>query len=86
VIPRAVFLANKPMLESGDIIGFVSHQPDLDYFHAGLVAFAPDNVLLLRHASESHGRVVDERIERFFERYSVRYVTLVRPQEPPAAL
>ena len=86
VIPRAVFLANKPMLKRGDIVGFVSHQPDLDYFHTGFIAFARNSTLLLRHASESHHRVVDERMERFLARYSVRYVTVVRPQEPkPAA-
>jgi hypothetical protein len=86
VIPRAVFLANKPMLERGDIVGFVSHQPDLDYFHTGFVAFARNGTLLLRHASGSHHRVVDERMENFLARYSVRYVTLLRPQEPqPAA-
>jgi len=86
VIPRAVFLANRSMLDNGDIVGFVSHQADLDYFHAGFVAFARDNALLLRHASEHHGRVVDERMERFLARYSVRYVTALRPLEPkPAA-
>jgi hypothetical protein len=86
VIPRAVFLANKPMLERGDIVGFVSHQPDLDYFHAGFVAFARNGALLLRHASESHRRVLDESMVRFLARYSVRYLTVVRPQEPkPAA-
>jgi N-acetylmuramoyl-L-alanine amidase-like len=86
VIPRAVFAANKPMLESGDIIGFVSHRSDLDFFHAGFIAFARDGALLLRHASESAHRVHDERMERFLARYSVRYVTLLRPQEPkPAA-
>jgi hypothetical protein len=86
VIPRAPFLANKPMLDRGDIVGFVSHQSNLDYFHTGFVAFARNGALLLRHASESHHRVVDERMERFLARYSVRYVTMVRPQEPkPAA-
>jgi hypothetical protein len=85
VIPRAVFLANKPLLERGDIIGFVSHRPDLDYFHTGFVAFARDGDLLLRHASESHRRVVDERMERFLARHRVRYVTILRPQEPERA-
>lgn len=85
VIPRAVFMANKPMLKSGDIIGFVSHQPDLDYFHAGFIAFAREGTLLLRHASESAHRVHDERMDRFLARYSVRYVTLLRPQEPKRA-
>lgn len=82
VIPRTVFLANKPMLKCGDIVGFVSHKTDLDYFHAGFIAFARDGALLLRHASESHRRVLDERMNDFLARYSVRFVTVLRPQEP----
>ena len=85
VIPRAPLLANKAMLQTGDIVGFVSHRADLDYFHAGLIAFAPDGALLLRHAAESHGRVADERMERFLARWRVRYVTLLRPLEVKAA-
>ncbi len=85
VIPRRDFLANKAMLERGDIVGFVSHQPNLDYFHTGFVAFARNGTLLLRHASGSHHRVVDEPMERFIARYSVRYVTVVRPLEPKRA-
>ena len=84
VIPRAVFLANKPMLQTGDIVGFVSRQPGLDYFHTGFVAFAPDGTLLLRHASESRHRVLDERMDRFVANSRVRYVTLLRPLEPAA--
>jgi len=85
VVPRAVFLAKKELLQTGDVIGFVSHRADLDYFHAGLIAFSPKNELLLRHASESEHRVLDERMERFLDRWGVRYVSLVRPLEPPQA-
>jgi hypothetical protein len=84
VIPRAVFLANKPMLQSGDIVGFVAHQANLDYFHTGFIAFAPDGTLLLRHASESRHRVLDEHMDGFAARNRVRYVTLLRPLEPAA--
>ena len=82
VIPRAVLLANKAKLASGDIIGFVTHQPDMDYFHIGFVAFGDKDELLLRHASQSRHRVLDESLERFLSVYRVRYVTLLRPQEP----
>ncbi len=82
VIPRAVLLANKAKLETGDIIGFVSQRANLDYFHAGFIAFARDRTLLLRHASESHRRVLDERMEVFLAHNRVRYVTLLRPLEP----
>jgi N-acetylmuramoyl-L-alanine amidase-like len=84
VVPSTVFLANTSQLKTGDVVGFVSHRSDLDYFHTGFAAFARDRALLLRHASESHRRVVDERMERFLARYGVRYVTVVRPLEPEA--
>jgi len=84
VIPRAVFLANAGKLATGDIVGFVSRRPDLDYFHCGLVVAEPKGPLLLRHAAESRRRVLDERMDRFLARYGVRYVTLLRPEEPAA--
>jgi len=84
VIPRAVLLANKATLKAGDIVGFVSHRADLDYFHAGMIALKGDGTVLLRHAAESERRVLDERLEGFLARWRVRYVTLVRPQEPRA--
>ena len=85
VIPRPIFQANKNSFQRGDIIGFVSHRADLDYFHAGFIALKPDGELLLRSAAESHGRVVDESMEAFLARYGVRYVSVWRPQEPVVA-
>jgi hypothetical protein len=84
VIPGAALLANKNKLERGDIVGFVSRRPDLDYFHVGFVAFDKTGALLLRHASQSRNRVLDERMDRFVAANGVRYVTLLRPQEPRA--
>lgn len=84
VIPRAVLLANTQMLSPGDIIGFITQRPNLDYFHVGLIAFDKHGVLLLRHASLSHHRVLDERMDNFIAVNRVRYVTLLRPQEPSA--
>lgn len=84
VIPSAAFLADKGKLESGDIVGFVTRRPDLDYFHVGFVAFDKAGALLLRHASQSRHRVLDERMDRFVAVNRVRYVTLLRPQEPHA--
>ncbi len=84
VIPRAALLAHKALLQTGDVIGFVSRRADLDYFHAGLVAFNNKGGLLLRHASESEHRVLDEPMARFLTRWRVRYVSLLRPLDPPA--
>jgi hypothetical protein len=81
-IPRDTLLANKQQLASGDIIGFITQRPNLDYFHVGFVAFGQDGELLLRHASLSRHRVLDEGMERFLTANHVRYVTLLRPQEP----
>lgn len=83
VIPRAVLLANADKLVTGDIIGFVSRRPDLDYFHCGFIV--RNAVLTLRHASEHRGHVLDERLESFLRRYRVRFVTVLRPQEVAGA-
>ncbi len=78
-IPRATLLANGHLLASGDVIGFVSGRSNLDFFHTGLVAFeATTGALLLRHASRSRGRIVDERMDRFVAANGVKYVTLLR--------
>ena len=84
VIPRAALLANKSKLANGDIVGFVTQRPNLDYFHIGFVAFGGNGELLLRHASQSRHRVLDERMDRFVAQNRVRYVTLLRPEEPAA--
>ncbi len=84
VIPRAALLANKPMLARGDIIGFITQRPNLDYFHVGFIAFGSDGELLLRHASQSRRRVLDERMNDFVVANHVRYVTLLRPRAPSA--
>ncbi|HXX07948.1 MAG TPA: N-acetylmuramoyl-L-alanine amidase-like domain-containing protein [Pseudolabrys sp.] len=86
VIPRSVFLSNKSMLANGDIVGFITQRPNLDYFHVGFVAFGDNGELLLRHASQTNRRVLDERMDRFADVNGVRYVTLLRPQETPAVL
>ena len=78
VIPRATFMANKNLLASGDVIGFVSGRPNLDFYHTGLVAFGKGGDVMLRHASRSRGRVVDDRIDAFVATNRVQYVTVVR--------
>lgn len=84
VIPRAIFLANKRQLAKGDIVGFITQRTNLDYFHVGFIAFDTGGELLLRHASQSRHRVLDERMDHFIAVNRVRYVTLLRPQEPRA--
>jgi Protein of unknown function (DUF1460) len=80
----ASLFALKDKLRNGDIIGFVSRRPVLDYFHTGFVMFSARGHLVLRHASESHGRVVDERLNAFVGANGVRYLTLLRPRDTSA--
>ncbi len=81
-IPRARLLANRHQLATGDIVGFLSRRPRLDYFHIGFVVVGPDGELLLRHAARSRGHVLDERLAHFLAVNRVRRVTLLRPLEP----
>ncbi len=82
-ISRDRLLANKALLATGDIIGFLSQRADLDYFHVGFVVVAQDGDLWLRHAARSKGRVVDTLLARFLNQNRVRAVTLWRPSERP---
>jgi hypothetical protein len=71
----------------GDIIGFTSQRPGLDFYHTGLVAFSAKGELLLRHASRSRGRVVEEGMAAFITANPVKYVALLRAAETtPAAV
>ena len=57
---------------------------NLDFFHTGLVAFGKKGILLLRHASRSRGRVIEEPMARFVSVNPVKYVMLLRAAEPDA--
>lgn len=81
-VPRESLLSNKELLASGDIIGFLSQRPKLDYFHIGFVIVAPDGGLWLRHASKSRRRVLDEPLVRFLNLNRVKAVTVLRAMEP----
>ena len=83
-IPRAELLGQSKALLPGDLIGFVSRQVSLDYFHTGFIAFSGKGELLLRHASQSHGKVVDQKMSEFCAANRVRFVTLLRPVEAAA--
>jgi hypothetical protein len=83
-VPRASLLANKQLLATGDIIGFLSQRASLDYFHVGFVVVGPDGDLWLRHAARSRGRVLDEHLGRFLVVNRVKAVTVLRAREPKA--
>lgn len=80
-VPRASLLAHRDRLATGDIIGFLSERPKLDYFHTGLIVIGANGELWLRHAAGSKQRVLDERLVRFLNVNRVRAVTLLRAEE-----
>lgn len=77
-IPGESLLANAKLLENGDIIGFLSRRPNLDFFHTGLVIFDDDGALMLRSAAQSRRRVIDEPMARFLAVNKVQHVALLR--------
>jgi len=77
-IDKMTLLGSAKRLTAGDIIGFTSRRADLDYFHTGLVAFDRGGELMLRHASQSRGRVIEEKMTAFVTVNPVKYVTLLR--------
>lgn len=83
-IPRERLLANAKLLLPGDIVGFVSRRPDLDFFHTGFIAFGKRGELLARHASRTQRRVVEESIDDFMVANGTRSVMILRPAETTA--
>src|SRR3954453_23341080 len=82
-ITKETLLANSKLLAPGDIIGFTSRRAGLDYYHTGLVAFGKTGELLLRNASQSRGRVVEDKMAAFVSVNPVKYVTLLRAVNNP---
>jgi hypothetical protein len=80
-VAKATLFDNAKLLAPGDIIGFTSRRPGLDFYHTGLIAFGRDGELLLRHASQSRGRVLDEKMTAFAAANPVHSVTLLRAAE-----
>jgi len=78
------FIASQKSLQAGDVIGFISRRSELDFFHVGFVAFNKRGTPMLRHASRSRGKVIDEPMTSFVAATGVRYVTLLRAEEPAA--
>ena len=78
-VPAESLLERPSQLANGDIIGFLSRRPNLDFFHTGLVMLSPKGEVILRNASQSRGRVLDMPMERFVAGSKVDYATLLRP-------
>ena len=79
-IPKRAFSAVQGEIRTGDLIFFASTRPHLDVFHCGVVVQKGDS-LLLRHASRSRGRVVEQELESFLKSNRMAGILLARPVE-----
>jgi hypothetical protein len=66
-------------MQSGDLIFFASTRGNLDVFHAGIIV-RDGNRVLMRHASRSHGFVVEQELGEFLKANRMAGVIVVRPQ------
>ncbi|WP_082540612.1 N-acetylmuramoyl-L-alanine amidase-like domain-containing protein [Pseudolabrys sp. Root1462] len=81
-LPVGALFEHKLLLATGDIIGFMSRRPGLDYFHSGFIVVDDAGGLWLRHAAESRGRALDQPLPRFLRDNRTQAVTLLRVREP----
>jgi len=72
--------AASAQIRSGDLIFFASTRPHLDVFHCGIL-IRDGGRLLLRHASRSQGRVVEQDLGGFLSQNRMAGVIVVRPAE-----
>jgi hypothetical protein len=79
-VPKTKLGAFSPRLKNGDVVLFASTRAGLDVFHCGLLAFAGGR-WMLRHASRSQGRVVEEELSGFLAGNRMAGVIVVRPLE-----
>jgi hypothetical protein len=78
-IPKLAMSRAAAHLQSGDLIFFVSTRKNLDVFHAGIIVRDGKQVLM-RHASRSHRRVVEQELSEFLKANRMAGVIVVRPQ------
>jgi cell wall-associated NlpC family hydrolase len=78
-VPRPAVARLEPHLQTGDLIFFVSTRKNLDVFHAGIIVRDGKRVLM-RHASRSHGLVVEQELSGFLKANRMAGVIVARPQ------
>jgi hypothetical protein len=67
-------------MKTGDLIFFISTRKNLDVFHAGVVV-RDGGIALMRHASRSQGRVVEQELHEFLRSNRMAGVVVARPRE-----
>jgi len=77
-VPKPGLRKLSAYLKTGDLIFFASTRAHLDVFHCGILV-RQDGRLLLRHASRTHGGVVEQELNDFVKANRMAGVIVVRP-------
>jgi hypothetical protein len=77
-VPKRFLASTGRRLRTGDIVFFASTRLHLDVFHCGIIVRQHDR-LLLRHASRSRQRVVEQELSEFANDNRMAGVIIVRP-------
>jgi hypothetical protein len=78
VFPKQKAAHIRRLAETGDIALFASTRRSLDVFHMGIIIKRGDEVLL-RHASRTAKRVIDQPLADFLKAHRMSGVILIRP-------
>jgi hypothetical protein len=78
-VPKPAVPRLERCLQSGDLMFFASTRKNLDVFHAGIIVRDGKKVAM-RHASRSHGLVVEQELSEFLKANRMAGVIVVRPQ------
>lgn len=77
--PKAAAPRLERYLQTGDLIFFASTRKHLDVFHAGIIV-RNGKKISMRHASRSHGSVLEQELSDFLKANRMTGVIVTRPQ------
>jgi hypothetical protein len=78
LFPKRCLSRVRPQIQTGDLIMFVSTKKHLDVFHMGIL-IRQDDGILLRHATRSAGKVIEQDLTDFVRANRMSGFILARP-------
>ena len=76
--PKKNFERARGLIQTGDLIFFVSTKRRLDVFHTGLLFIKGDDILM-RHATRTAGKVIEQSLAEFLKSHRMSGFMLFRP-------
>jgi hypothetical protein len=78
VFPKKNIRLVEKRIKTGDFVCFGSTKKNLDVFHTGIL-IRRDDKILLRHASRTAGKVIDQDLQDFLQHNRMPGLVLLRP-------